>query len=472
MHTVASKVSARERELAPRYYYKLSEKTSCLEKIKSFIRAFLTFMFTQVGVIVLIASYMACGAALFQNIEADSQMSQATKAEKARENYTHHIWLVTNQYNVLRPKQWKERVGDIVLSFQEQAVKNVQNGYIGNDPGVRVWTFSSALMFSLTIFTTIGYGNLAPRTPLGKAMTILYALIGIPLMFIYMANIGSVLATSFKYIYSKLCRCKTKPADLPKRATLPASKSDNMSYLDEEIVSRGSSNSKASHEDSLSGFSNGSKKQRTATLRNIVEMTRKKNVYGQNELANGGTNNNNDGNHVHEESANHTNNGEAAQTKHGILEKFSSKMSKKSAAPPKDEGVKFKLVEDIRLVTIPITTCLFVLLSYIILGAVLFASWEDWSYLDGAYFCFTSLMTIGFGDFVPGNSYIYNVSENMSEKEANAKLVLGTIYILLGMGIIAMCVNLMQEKIITQVRLLVRTLGLIREFRDVEGEPL
>ena len=61
-------------------------------------------------------------------------------------------------------------------------------------------------------------------------------------------------------------------------------------------------------------------------------------------------------------------------------------------------------------------------------------------------------MTIGFGDFVPGNSYIYNVSENMSE-EANAKVVLGAIYILLGMGIIAMCVNLMQEKIITQVNL-------------------
>ena len=73
--------------------------------------------------------------------------------------------------------------------------------------------------------------------------------------------------------------------------------------------------------------------------------------------------------------------------------------------------------------------------------------------MDGAYFCFISLMTIGFGDFVPGNSYIYNVAENMSEEEANAKLVLGAIYILLGMGIIAMCVNLMQEKIITQVDL-------------------
>ena len=76
---------------------------------------------------------------------------------------------------------------------------------------------------------------------------------------------------------------------------------------------------------------------------------------------------------------------------------------------------------------------------------------QGWTYLDGAYFCFISLMTIGFGDFVPGNSYIYNVADNMSEQEANAKLVLGSVYLLLGMGIIAMCVNLMQEKIFTQV---------------------
>ena len=60
-------------------------------------------------------------------------------------------------------------------------------------------------------------------------------------------------------------------------------------------------------------------------------------------------------------------------------------------------------------------------------------------------------MTIGFGDFVPGNSYIYNVADNVTEEEVTAKLVLVSVYILLGMGIIAMCVNLMQEKIVTQV---------------------
>ena len=57
-------------------------------------------------------------------------------------------------------------------------------------------------------------------------------------------------------------------------------------------------------------------------------------------------------------------------------------------------------------------------------------------------------MTIGFGDFVPGNSYIY--SEVVSEEESSAKIVLGTVYLLLGMAVMSMCINLVQEEIVTQ----------------------
>lgn len=44
--------------------------------------------------------------------------------------------------------------------------------------------------------------------------------------------------------------------------------------------------------------------------------------------------------------------------------------------------------------------------SYILSGAILFGRWEDWNYLDGSYFCFISLSSIGFGDLVPGDRVV------------------------------------------------------------------
>ena len=130
------------------------------------------------------------------------------------------------------------------------------------------------------------------------------------------------------------------------------------------FVCRNSSNSKASIEDSLSGVSTGSKKTNTATLRSIVEMTRKKNMYGQSNQATDG-----------DKRLSHNGAPEVAQNKLALFNKIYKK-SKQPVPPTKEEVVKFELVEDIDLVTIPTTSCLFVLLSYIIFGAVLFASWE------------------------------------------------------------------------------------------------
>ena len=56
-----------------------------------------------------------------------------------------------------------------------------------------------------------------------------------------------------------------------------------------------------------------------------------------------------------------------------MMDRLTSRSSKKSE---KEDVVEFKLVEDLRLVTIPVTTCLLVLASYIVFGAILFAAWE------------------------------------------------------------------------------------------------
>ena len=78
------KISARERDTAPRYYYKRTRTYTCCERIKNFFRAIFAFFFTQIGVSVVVALYMVLGAYMFSSLEAESQMECAVNASRQR----------------------------------------------------------------------------------------------------------------------------------------------------------------------------------------------------------------------------------------------------------------------------------------------------------------------------------------------------------------------------------------------------
>lgn len=97
-------------------------------------------------------------------------------------------------------------------------------------------------------------------------------------------------------------------------------------------------------------------------------------------------------------------------------------------------------------IIVPSTACLWVIFGYILVGSIMFAEWEKWDYLDSTYFCVTSLCKIGMGDLVPG------WSQRDSMDDSQTKLIINFVYLLLGMGLIAMCYNLMREDVYVKVR--------------------
>jgi hypothetical protein len=105
--------------------------------------------------------------------------------------------------------------------------------------------------------------------------------------------------------------------------------------------------------------------------------------------------------------------------------------------------------------SIPITVCLTLVISYICGGAWFFSNSEDWTFLDASYFCFVTLSTIGFGDLVPGRTVL------STPADGQMTLAICALYLLFGMALLAMSLNLVKEKVTKSVRFIGQRIGIL-----------
>lgn len=107
-----------------------------------------------------------------------------------------------------------------------------------------------------------------------------------------------------------------------------------------------------------------------------------------------------------------------------------------------------------RNVRIPVWLILVIFALYLVIGAIIFAYWENWTFLDAMYFVFVTISTIGFGDLLPG----LNDPHPMHRLY---KLIASIVYMVLGLAIVAMCFDLIQSEVKRRSKKLARRIGLI-----------
>ncbi|KAF6036553.1 KCNK18 [Bugula neritina] len=265
------------------------------------------------------------------------------------------------------------------------------------------WEFPGALLYAVTAITTIGYGHVTPKTTLGMCCTMLYCLFGLPLTLMCIANLGKFFARVFRLVYHTICCGVCCICCLSYRQRKMAKK------LELEA-----------HSADLEAVGNG----KDLTITNDPIAT----------------------------------SNSAIGTRQRLRGKLNVTFTKTQVWL---SNVKAKFTHSMRDdVTVPVYLCLVVMAAYIVGGALLFSLWDQWEFIEGAYFCFVTLTTIGFGDYVPG------IVNGYSGKNGTERLILCSLYVFFGLALIGMCIDLMQADVLHKLRWVAHKMGVLNKDNE------
>lgn len=148
-----------------------------------------------------------------------------------------------------------------------------------------------------------------------------------------------------------------------------------------------------------------------------------------------------------------------------LIWKKDNHKSENSCAVPSSNvstSVHLQHMQNLEHCHVPASIVLFLLAAYVCAGAAIFSAWENWSFLDAAYFCFIALATIGFGDFVPAS--LTNAKQSSETTKSDyLQLMACCAYIIFGLILIAMSFSLLQDEVVARCSQLAHNLGLTRE---------
>ncbi|XP_045187606.2 uncharacterized protein LOC123545344 [Mercenaria mercenaria] len=486
---------------------------SCLRVFIKCLRRFIAFLFSHVGLTCLVVGYAILGGILFKAVELPEEKLIRQDAVNAKDAYVKKIAELFDDSDIQRmldQKAVNDRINGLLKEYQDEIyVLTEDRDWDGRFEGDEFqWSFAESLLYSVTVISTIGYGNITPKTKGGRLLTIVYGIGGIPLTMLCLHNLGNLLAGCFRLIYRHACinmtyqYIKLKRRRIKKRfvkrlqgktkhlrewarkqqshmsSILHHSHTEvNVTEEEDHVIKEtdkqagqftasdpfpkkntGVSNTSDSefhrklsrrHSESILKDSGGTTRDRTYSLSSHHQ-------YGAL--------------HAHHPLSNDLTVIPEDEIAEVTIEDMEHHRIKRSKSVDIDDHVgstttsslsltdfeederllKAKLKETRDLV--PISVCLLLVTGYIMLGALIFASWEEtWNFMVAFYFCFITLTTIGFGDFVPG----------MGRLDDDMKRVFGALYLLFGMALLAMSFHLIQEEVRYKCRKLAVKIGLI-----------
>lgn len=130
--------------------------------------------------------YLSIGAAIFQVLEEPNW-------KWAAKEYTDRKNKILEDYPCLTEGDLEE-ILKVVSDAAGQGVTITGSKTFNN------WNWPNAVIFAATVITTIGYGNIAPKTPAGRVFCIFYGLFGVPLCLTWISELGKFFGGRAKHL--------------------------------------------------------------------------------------------------------------------------------------------------------------------------------------------------------------------------------------------------------------------------------
>ncbi|XP_063707753.1 uncharacterized protein LOC134836478 [Culicoides brevitarsis] len=305
-----------------------------------------------------IAMLILCGTGglIFRHLEGNWENMYKCGTKRIRRTFIDDLWKFSQN---LREDDWKTKARTTLKQFEEE-LQIAYDAGVKSYSGITVWSFINSALFCLTVVTTIGYGHIVPKTTAGKALTIVYSIIGVPLFLIILADFGKLLTRIIKFLWAYVRRlyytgtCK-----------------------------------KVRKQSQVQGVMRG--------INVMYDMARRPSQM---------------------------------VTTLGVMQ--TQTPTSTESHPPSCDSPTLPDIEIDDEFNLPISLALSILIIYMLFGAAVYKSWESWSFFDSFYFVFISMSTIGFGDLVPDHPMFMMAS---------------IIYLIFGLALTSMCINVVQIKL-------------------------
>uniref|UniRef100_A0A1I8NSM8 Potassium channel domain-containing protein n=1 Tax=Stomoxys calcitrans TaxID=35570 RepID=A0A1I8NSM8_STOCA len=155
--------------------------------------------FAHTVVLILLVGF---GGLMFRYTEGASEDIYKCEVRKVKRDFVDHLW--SNSHR-MREEDWKTLARQKLRKFEEELHAMGAMG-IRYFPGQRSWNFVNCILYCWTVITTIGYGHITPKTTLGQSLTIAYAIIGIPIFLILLADFGKLFTRIIKFMWGYVRR--------------------------------------------------------------------------------------------------------------------------------------------------------------------------------------------------------------------------------------------------------------------------